>query len=150
MALFIFNNVFDDERLFLIWLNYIENYITIIFFRNKKDISRIRKCRVIYSYKQDHEDELNLNKGDIVDLIGEEEEGWWRGLLDGKEGVFPSNFVEEIITDAKFKRGSKENLDSAGRELDSKTPSLPPKPGIYSFYYYIFQQKKFPYCRLNQ
>ena len=26
----------------------------------------------------------------------EEEEGWWKGRVDGKEGLFPSNFVEML------------------------------------------------------
>lgn len=26
----------------------------------------------------------------------QEEEGWWEGVLNGKTGVFPSNFVEVI------------------------------------------------------
>ncbi len=30
----------------------------------------------------------------IVEVIAEEEEGWFRGRLNNKEGVFPSNFVE--------------------------------------------------------
>lgn len=77
--------------------------------RNRKDVSRIRQCRVIFSYKQDHEDELNLNVGDIIDILGEEEEGWWRGLLNGKNGVFPSNFVEEIAQ-IPSKSASRENL----------------------------------------
>lgn len=97
--------------------------------RNKKDVTRIRKCRVIFSYNQDHEDELNLKVGDIIDIIGEEEEGWWRGILNGKEGVFPSNFVEEIqINNTKTKQsGSKEDLT----ENFDKAPVLPPKAGKF-------------------
>lgn len=70
-----------------------------VILRNKKDSKRIRQCRVVFSYKQDHEDELNLNVGDIIDILGEEEEGWWKGILNGKIGVFPSNFCEEIDND---------------------------------------------------
>lgn len=32
-------------------------------------------------------------------LILQEEEGWWEGVLNGKTGVFPSNFVEIISTE---------------------------------------------------
>ena len=28
------------------------------------------------------------------------EEGWWKGRIGQKEGVFPSNFVEEITEEA--------------------------------------------------
>lgn len=29
-------------------------------------------------------------------ILGDDEEGWWRGKVNGKEGVFPCNFVEPI------------------------------------------------------
>lgn len=91
-----------------------------------------RKCKVIFNYNQDHEDELSLNIGDVVDILGEAEEGWWRGVLNGKEGVFPSNFVEEIVPDLpKHKSSSQEDLDLTGKpEINS--PTLPPKPGTLS------------------
>ena len=41
-------------------------------------------------------DKLSLPLRSTVEILGEEEEGWWRGKLDGKEGVFPSNFVQLI------------------------------------------------------
>lgn len=89
-----------------------------------------RRCKVIFNYVQDHEDELTLNLGDIVDILGEEEEGWWRGVLNGKEGVFPSNFVEEIFPEtAKCLVNSQEDLSSLSGESDTNCPVLPPKPG---------------------
>ncbi|KAB0800923.1 hypothetical protein PPYR_05277 [Photinus pyralis] len=89
--------------------------------RSKRDVTRIRQCRVVFSYKQENQDELNLSIGDVITILGEEEEGWWRGTLNGREGVFPSNFVEEI----KSKPGSKEDLSNVD---EVKSPLLPPKP----------------------
>ncbi|XP_044756496.1 CD2-associated protein-like [Coccinella septempunctata] len=93
-----------------------------VIMRNKKDSKRIRQCRVVFSYKQDHEDELNLNVGDIIEILGEEEEGWWRGVLNGKIGVFPSNFVEEIHAD-KLK-SSREDLNVSSEGDTSFTSPL--------------------------
>lgn len=94
-----------------------------------------RQCKVIFNYNQDHVDELSLCIGDIVDILGEEEEGWWRGILNGKEGVFPSNFVEEIFPDApKHMANSQEDLSSLSGESDNNFPILPPKPGTYISY----------------
>lgn len=109
-----------------------DNFVKVIekdITKRKKDSTK-RKCKVIFSYSQDHEDELTLNVGDIVDIIGEEEEGWWRGFLHGKEGVFPSNFVEEIFPDIqKSKPNSQEDLTNITIEANTISPSLPPKPG---------------------
>ncbi|XP_018318563.1 SH3 domain-containing kinase-binding protein 1-like [Agrilus planipennis] len=99
-------------------------------YRNKKDVVRIRQCRVVFSYKQDHDDELSLNVGDVINILGEEEEGWWKGVLNGKVGVFPSNFVQEITPSIPVSRASsKENLGPVGWSVDSsETPVVQPKP----------------------
>lgn len=55
-----------------------------------------RRCKVIYSYRENKPDELSLAVGDVIEIFEEVEEGWWRGKLHGKVGVFPSNFVEPI------------------------------------------------------
>ena len=57
----------------------------------------------MYSYAGQHEDELAFNVGDIITLISKEEEAWWKGELDGNQGVFPSNYVEEINCKYIFK-----------------------------------------------
>ena len=46
----------------------------------------------------------------VVEVLEEEEEGWWRGKLDGKEGVFPYNFDEILASDAGNKGEGKEVL----------------------------------------
>lgn len=28
------------------------------------------------------------------------EEGWWEGLLNGKTGMFPSNFTKEVLAES--------------------------------------------------
>jgi len=83
---------------------------------------------VVYSYTQEHEDELSLKTGQLIKVIGEEEEGWWRGILNGKEGVFPSNFVEEI----RLPNNVLQPKPSARLDLTKTTdtaPALPAKPG---------------------
>lgn len=83
--------------------------------------------------------------GDIIDFLGEVEEGWWRGKLAGKVGVFPSNFVVQfnstspVLANRRSATGtnvsrirnslssSREDLVSTVSEKDA--PSLPPKPG---------------------
>lgn len=55
-----------------------------------------RHCKVLYSYQPMNDDELALEVNDIIDVLEEVEEGWWKGTVKGKTGVFPSNFVEEI------------------------------------------------------
>ena len=55
-----------------------------------------RTARVTFSYNAEDEDELTLEVGDIIKNIVDAETGWWEGELNGKRGLFPNNFVEEI------------------------------------------------------
>ncbi|XP_033001465.1 CD2-associated protein isoform X4 [Lacerta agilis] len=58
--------------------------------------SKKRQCKVLFEYIPQNEDELELKLGDIIDVNEEVEEGWWSGTLNGKLGLFPSNFVKEL------------------------------------------------------
>ncbi|XP_075454611.1 CD2-associated protein isoform X3 [Ascaphus truei] len=61
-----------------------------------KKKSKKRQCKVIFEYIPLNEDELELKVGDVLDITEEVEEGWWNGSLNGKSGLFPSNFVKEV------------------------------------------------------
>ncbi|XP_062953263.1 CD2-associated protein [Cynocephalus volans] len=55
-------------------------------------------CRTLFAYDGTNEDELTFKEGEIIHLISKEtgEPGWWKGELNGKEGVFPDNFAVQI------------------------------------------------------
>ena len=44
----------------------------------------------------DDDDELDLEKDEIVDVLLKRDSAWWIGLLKGKKGLFPANNVKEI------------------------------------------------------
>ncbi|XP_046882576.1 SH3 domain-containing protein 21 isoform X2 [Hypomesus transpacificus] len=69
-------------------------------------------CQVMFDYSALTDDELSLQKGDMVTIISKdtEDEGWWEGELNGHRGFFPDNFVMVIPTDT----------------LQSGSTSLPP------------------------
>ena len=59
-----------------------------------------RKAKVTFEYNAAAGDELTLRVGEIVTFISEESEGWWKAELNGKRGLVPSNFLEEIKDDS--------------------------------------------------
>ncbi|XP_073919218.1 SH3 domain-containing kinase-binding protein 1 isoform X13 [Castor canadensis] len=67
---------------------------------NKRGERRRRRCQVAFSYLPQNDDELELKVGDIIEVVGEVEEGWWEGVLNGKTGMFPSNFIKELSGDS--------------------------------------------------
>uniref|UniRef100_A0A8B9RHG1 Osteoclast-stimulating factor 1 n=1 Tax=Astyanax mexicanus TaxID=7994 RepID=A0A8B9RHG1_ASTMX len=74
---------------------YIHHYLCFI----TGDAIRKRRCKAAFSYIPQNEDELELKIGDVIDILGEVEEGWWEGSLSGKTGMFPSNFTKEILAE---------------------------------------------------
>ncbi|XP_011696133.1 PREDICTED: SH3 domain-containing kinase-binding protein 1-like [Wasmannia auropunctata] len=72
-----------------------------------------RFCKVLFSYDPCNEDELTLVPQDSIEFLGEVEEGWWRGRLRGRVGVFPSNFVSPPAPEEQERhkeRGDKKEL----------------------------------------
>ncbi|XP_061876918.1 SH3 domain-containing kinase-binding protein 1 isoform X1 [Entelurus aequoreus] len=82
---------------------------------------RKRRCKAAFSYVPQHEDELELKIGDVIDIVAEVEEGWWEGVLGGKSGMFPSNFTKEILLDLDGHSG-----DTSQEDLHSRTSKNSP------------------------
>ncbi|XP_073421975.1 SH3 domain-containing kinase-binding protein 1 isoform X2 [Dendrobates tinctorius] len=86
--------------------------------------TRRRRCQVAFSYIPQNEDELELKVGEIIEVLGEVEEGWWEGILHGKSGMFPSNFIKELVTETEIGGNFEEHQikqgfkDTAGSESD--------------------------------
>ena len=56
-----------------------------------------RQVRAISDFEGEQEGDLRFYSGDIINLIDDSDpDGWWRGELNGVEGVFPMNFVEPV------------------------------------------------------
>ncbi|KAK4053973.1 hypothetical protein OIO90_003618 [Microbotryomycetes sp. JL221] len=57
---------------------------------------QMQQCRALWDYPQTHPDDLAFTSGDIITIEKEENADWWRGSLNGRSGIFPSNHVERI------------------------------------------------------
>ena len=70
-----------------------------------------RTARVAFCYKAEQDDELTLEVGDVIENIVDTDVGWCDGELNGKRGMFPNNFVEEIVVE------SSDNKTDSGEKL---------------------------------
>ncbi|KAJ8263007.1 hypothetical protein COCON_G00154640 [Conger conger] len=53
--------------------------------------------RALYDYQAEDESELSLELGDIISVVETVDNAWWRGCSkDGRQGLFPANYVETI------------------------------------------------------
>lgn len=91
----------------------------------KKKLKK-RQCKVLFEYIPQNEDEMELKVGDVIDINEEVEEGWWSGTLNGKSGLFPSNFVKELeLTDD----GETQEVPEDTESLVTGSPSPLTSPG---------------------
>ncbi|XP_037076234.1 nostrin-like [Pollicipes pollicipes] len=56
----------------------------------------IGRCKVLYDYKANMNDELTIKAGDVINMHDKQEDGWWLGELNGTVGIFPATYVQEL------------------------------------------------------
>ncbi len=55
-----------------------------------------KQVKAKHSFVAENDNEMTFNKGDIIGVLKEIDEGWWLGECNDKKGLFPSNYVIEI------------------------------------------------------
>lgn len=53
-------------------------------------------ARAIYDYETQEEGELSFKAGDTIKILERNDDGWWLGQIGNKQGMFPSNYIEEM------------------------------------------------------
>ncbi|XP_077996782.1 uncharacterized protein LOC144450088 [Glandiceps talaboti] len=70
------------------------------------------KARVLYDYIAKEENEINVRAGDVIIIKELVNHGWWKGEINGKCGLLPSNYVDVITCEEVLK--SKPEADCDG------------------------------------
>ena len=52
--------------------------------------------RAIFDFLAEKDNDLNLKKGEIIQILKKTKNGWWIGICKNKIGYFPSNYIEVI------------------------------------------------------
>ncbi|KAF9913781.1 hypothetical protein BX616_009594 [Lobosporangium transversale] len=90
-----------------------------------------KQVRALYNFEATGDGELSLQKGDIIRIIEEIDAGWWEGeLVDTNgmrhEGMFPSNYVEEIVPSNDSRPGFGSGSNRRKSSLNSVSSILEP------------------------
>ncbi|CCD23493.1 Lsb3p NDAI_0B04580 [Naumovozyma dairenensis CBS 421] len=56
------------------------------------------KAVALYSFAGEETDDLPFRKGDVITILkkSESQNDWWTGRVNGREGIFPANYVELV------------------------------------------------------
>ena len=49
-----------------------------------------------YDYEKTRDDELSFVEGSVIYVMKVNDDGWYEGILDGKRGLFPGNYVQPL------------------------------------------------------
>ncbi|XP_069827778.1 SH3 domain-containing protein 21 isoform X4 [Dendropsophus ebraccatus] len=93
---------------------------------SSKPVPTTEFARVMFDYVPALPDELALKKGDVLAVISKEseDEGWWRGELHGKSGLFPDNFVILIPPNSQIKASKPPTRTATVREPAKKDTTV--------------------------
>jgi hypothetical protein len=89
------------------------------------------QAKALFAYAAQQPDELSFAAGAVMNILKKEADGWWQGELGGKVGVFPGNYVEEIVVAA-----------APPKPAPRATSPAPPasKPSCEALFDYVAQQ----------
>jgi signal transducing adaptor molecule len=54
------------------------------------------RVKALYDFEPQEDGELAFRKGDIIRVVNSAYEGWWKGELDGRVGIFPLTYIVSI------------------------------------------------------
>ncbi|TRM64905.1 SH3 domain-containing protein [Schizophyllum amplum] len=60
--------------------------------------AKLQQARALWAYNEKGEDanDLAFTAGETIEIVEETNTDWWTGRARGKQGLFPSNYVEKI------------------------------------------------------
>ncbi|KAJ7510337.1 SH3 domain-containing protein [Mycena galericulata] len=87
------------------------------------------QAKAIWGYNEEEENsnDLTFLAGDTIEIVEETNADWWTGRHNGKQGLFPSNYVEKLR--ARTPERPYPPRDSYSN--NSPMPSFPNQPGAY-------------------
>ncbi|THH21262.1 hypothetical protein EW146_g246 [Bondarzewia mesenterica] len=59
---------------------------------------QLSRAKAIWGYNENgqEQNDLSFRAGDVIEVVAETNADWWTGKINGKQGLFPSNYVEKM------------------------------------------------------
>ncbi|VDL95754.1 unnamed protein product [Schistocephalus solidus] len=67
-------------------------------FGNSGQSHSIQRVIARFDFEANDKEELSFRRGDVIEVLGREDENWWQGRLTKSDqvGLFPANYVDII------------------------------------------------------
>ncbi|KAH7386557.1 hypothetical protein BKA64DRAFT_711776 [Cadophora sp. MPI-SDFR-AT-0126] len=75
-------------------------------------------AEAIYDYETDYQAAVSFHKGDIIQVLGMHESGWWDGVINDVRGWFPSNYCRLILKPDHKSNATHHESDSEDSDSD--------------------------------
>lgn len=49
--------------------------------------------QAMYDFKPQETGELELHRGDIIQVLNRSDKNWWKGRIGQRKGIFPATYV---------------------------------------------------------
>lgn len=56
----------------------------------------LKQVKASFDFKAENAEEMDIKAGDIITVLDDSDSGWWKGQCNGRYGLFPSNYCEQI------------------------------------------------------
>ncbi|KAF9430797.1 hypothetical protein BGZ94_003847 [Podila epigama] len=76
------------------------------------DDGEVVLVRAMYDYESEDATNLTFKKDDVIQVLAQLESGWWAGHCQGRQGWFPSNYVELLDEDDLDSLDEEDDLDN--------------------------------------
>jgi actin cytoskeleton-regulatory complex protein SLA1 len=87
----------------------------------------VKRGVMLYDFDAQGEDELGVRQDQIVEILDDSHEEWWKCKSGTREGVVPASYVEVVKTRPAPKKEKQTSDDAPIREKERKKTSSPPK-----------------------
>ncbi|XP_004471201.1 SH3 and cysteine-rich domain-containing protein [Dasypus novemcinctus] len=69
-----------------------------------KDLLQMNTYVALYRFVPQENEDLEMRPGDMITLLEDSNEDWWKGKIQDRIGFFPANFVQRVQQDEKIYR----------------------------------------------
>uniref|UniRef100_A0A674KAG3 SH3 domain-containing protein n=1 Tax=Terrapene triunguis TaxID=2587831 RepID=A0A674KAG3_9SAUR len=67
-----------------------------------KDTLQMHTYVALYKFVPQENEDLEMRPGDMITLLEDSNEDWWKGRIEDRIGFFPANFVQRVQQDEKI------------------------------------------------